>query len=378
MQRTYDTIVIGVGGMGSAAVLAQAKRGERVLGIEQFQIPHEFGSSAGQTRIFRYAYFEHPSYVPLMRRAFVLWQELQRETDDTLFQLTGGLTLGPADGAIVAGARASVRTHTLTHEDLTGTEINRRFPGWRVPATFAGVVEPDAGFLFADRCIVAHVAAARRRGAEILTDTAVTNWSAASDSVSVSTSRGTFSAARIIFTAGAWTGALLPELAARSQPERRVVGWFRANPVEHFAPDRFPVFILEAEDGEPFYGFPDVAGTGFKIGSHVHAREPTAPSTIRRTIDAADEVIMRRAIRRYLPGADGAMADVKTCMYQMTRDEHFVIDHLPGHTNVVVATGFSGHGYKFCSAIGEAVGDLAVEGRARADLSLFSLARFAT
>jgi sarcosine oxidase len=372
----FDQIVIGAGAMGSAAIYELARRGQRVLGLERFAIPHELGSSAGATRIFRFAYFEHPSYVPLMRLSFARWRALERDSGEPLLTVTGGLDIGLPTGRVVRGAKAACAAHGLAHEVLAASEVGRRHPAWRLPSGFEAVYQPEAGFLPADRAIVAHVTLARRLGAEVREGEAVRTWRAVGDRVEVETEWGRYEAGALVVAAGAWTGKVLAEFGfqALAVPQRQVVGWFNDNG-GRFAPEAFPVFILDCPEAGTFYGIPErAAGEGFKVGKFRHRLETVDPGTIDRRIGPEDEAVLTR-LDRYFTAPMGAPVGAKTCMFVNSPDEHFIVDLLPGHRNVAVAAGFSGHGYKFCSGIGEILADLALHGATPHDTRLFSLAR---
>jgi sarcosine oxidase len=371
--QVFDQIVIGVGGMGSAAIYELARRGQRVLGLEQFTVPHELGSSAGSTRIFRFAYFEHPSYVPLMRLAFTRWQALERDFGERLLMVTGGLDIGLPSGRVITGAKEACRTHRLTHEVLQGGDVSRRYPAWRLPPEFEAVYQPEAGFLPADRAIVAHVTLARKLGADVRENEAVRGWTAIGDRVEVETERGCYEAGSLVLAAGAWTGKLLSRLQDFAIPQRQVVGWFKTAG-RQFAPGAFPVFILDCPEKGNFYGFPQLASEGFKIGKFRHRLENVDPDLIDRRITPADEAVLTW-IERYLSDPMGQPVGFKTCMFVNSPDEHFIIDVLPEHRNVVVAAGFSGHGYKFCAGIGEILADLSMNGVTAHDTHLFRLSR---
>jgi sarcosine oxidase len=375
-SHTFDHIVIGAGGMGSAAVYELARRGRRVLGLEQFAIPHELGSSAGGIRIFRFAYFEHPSYVPLMRLSYTRWLALEHDFGERLLTVTGGLDMGLPKGRVVAGAKEACRLHGLAHEVLSAGEVARRHPAWRLPSEFEAVWEPEAGFLPADRAIAAHATLARRLGAEIHENEPVLGWSATGDRVEVETAAGRYEAGSLVLAAGAWTSRLIGSFAPLAVPQRQVVGWFEtAGP--QFAPEVFPVFILDCPERGNFYGFPErTAGEGFKVGRFRHREEDVNPDTIDRQIAAADEAVLTW-IGRYLSVPMGAGVSFKTCMFVNSPDGQFIVDTLPGQRNVAVAAGFSGHGYKFCAGIGEILADLAMEGTTPHDIGLFRLSRSA-
>lgn len=373
--QVFEHIVIGAGGMGSAAIYELARRGKRVLGLEQFAIPHELGSSAGSTRIFRFAYFEHPSYVPLMRVSLERWLALERDFGERLITVTGGLDMGLPAGRVVSGSKEACKKHGLQHEVMDGREASRRYPAWRLPAGFEAVFQPEAGFLPADRAIDAHVTIARRLGADVRENEAVRGWKAAGDRIEVETTRGRYEAGSLVLAAGAWTGKLLSRLASVTIPQRQVVGWFKT-PDRSYRPESFPVFILDCPERGNFYGFPEVAGEGFKIGKFRHRKQDVDPDTIDREVTSADADVLTWA-GRYLARPMGEPLGFKTCMFVNSPDEHFIVDALPEHRNVVVAAGFSGHGFKFCSGIGEVLADLAMHGRTRHNTELFRLSRSA-
>ncbi|MGQ0751423.1 MAG: N-methyl-L-tryptophan oxidase [Betaproteobacteria bacterium] len=371
----FDAIVAGIGGMGSAAAFHLARRGARVLGLERFDIPHEMGSSHGESRIIRLAYAEHPDYVPLLRRAYELWRELEDQAGERLLFITGGIDAGTPDSATVRGSLESCAIHNLPHEVLDAAALAARFPGYRLPSGMVGVLQPDAGFLLSERCIVAHADAARKHGAEIRTDERVLHWQAAGGQVAVQTDRATYHAARLVVTAGAWAATLVPELDALAVPERQVVIWTRPLRGDYFTPDAFPVFNMEVSEGR-FYGFPAWEQSGFKIGKYHHRRERVDPDRMDRRCHPDDEAVLRAGIRRCFPGADGAMTDMRACMFTNSPDEHFIIDTHPAYPRVVIVSACSGHGFKFCSVVGEIVAELALEGRARVDIGMFALKRF--
>lgn len=373
MRKTFDHIVIGAGGMGAAAIYELARRGRRVLGLEQFSIPHELGSSAGSTRIFRFAYFEHPSYVPLMRLSFARWQALEHDFGERLLTVTGGLDIGLPSGRVITGAKEACREHRLTHEVLGASEVARRYPAWRLPPAFEAVYQPDAGFLPADRAIVAHVTLARKHGAEVRENEAVRAWKAVGDHVEVETDRGRYEAGSLVLAAGAWTAELLGQFKGSAIPERQVVGWFKTAG-QQFEPVAFPVFILECPESGTFYGFPERPSEGFKIGKFHHRQQTVDPATIDRRIAPEDAAVLSE-IDRYLSSPLGPPLGFKTCMFVNSPDEHFIVDVLPEHRNVVVAAGFSGHGFKFCSSIGEILADLSMHGSTAHDTDLFKLSR---
>lgn len=377
VSERYGVIVIGLGGMGSATAYHLARRGQRVLGLEQFGALHEQGSSHGLTRIIRLAYHEHPSYVPLLRRSYELWHELERVAGEQLLITTGSLEGGPADGETFRGALEAAELHDLPHQVLDGTELRARYPAYSgVDATTRVVFQPDGGFLLAERSVRAHLDAAASAGAELRFETPVTSWEpTASGGVRVVTDSGVHEADRLVICAGAWASRLVPALARLAVPERQVLAWLTPRRADLFAPDRFPVFLIDVEEGS-FYGFPTHEGHGFKIGWYHHFREPIDPSDPDRSTRPDDEAALRAFAERYFPDGAGPTEMLKACIFTNSPDGHFLIDHLPDVPQVSVAAGFSGHGYKFCSVVGEIMADLALEGATRHDIGLFRLDRF--
>lgn len=370
----YDVIVVGVGGMGSAVAYHAAKRGLRVLALERFSIPHRNGSSHGLTRIIRLAYFEDPSYVPLLRRAYELWRDLELEADTPLLHVTGGLDVGSEGSEIFSGGLRSCEIHDLRHEVLASHELTARFPAWHLPESIMGVFQPDAGFLIPERCIEAQVRLAISAGAEVRVEEPVLEWEATANGVRVRTGEGENEAGQLVVSAGAWVGQLVPELRSQLVPERQVLGWFATHEPAIFAPERFPVFNLEADEGL-FYGFPVHAVPGFKIGKWHHLSEQVNPDTIDRTVHPRDEAALRGGVSHYFPSGNGALLRSEVCMFTNTSDEHFVIDRLPAHRQVLVVSPCSGHGFKFCSVVGEIVTDLLERDSTSHDISRFGIGR---
>jgi sarcosine oxidase len=375
--QQFDTIVIGVGGMGSATCYQLARRGRRVLGLERFAIPHEHGSSHGYTRIIRLAYYEHPSYVPLLRRAYDLWRELEQQTGEQLLHITGSLDAGPEASWVFQGALRSAREHDLPHEVLTGAAINARFPGYQLPADTYSLYQPDGGFLAPERATIAFVNAARASGAVIHAGERVLDWSPTASGVRVTTDRGIYEAENLVFTAGAWNATLLPFLRGLAVPERQVLAWLQPYQPERFTPARFPVFNLLVPEGR-YYGLPAFAVPGFKFGRYHHLEEAADPDAPRAEPTATDECLLRTFAERYFPTGAGPTLLLKTCLFTNTPDEHFLIDWHPEYSHVCFASACSGHGYKFASVIGEILADLAERGETRHDISHFRLARLTT
>jgi sarcosine oxidase len=368
----YDAIVVGVGAMGSATAYYLARRGKRVLGLERFGIPHSMGSSHGHTRIIRLAYYEHSSYVLLLRRAYELWREIQGLVGEQLLYINGSVDAGPDDSWVFKGSWNSCKLHDLPHEVLTGAELRRRYPGYHLPPEHLALVQPEGGFLAPERCIVSYVMAAQSLGAEIHGHERVLEWTPLEGGVQVRTDRGLYEADKLVITAGAWNGGLLDVLDGIAVPERQVLAWLQPTCPEYFRPDTFPVFNLLVDEGR-FYGFPVFGVPGFKFGKYHHLEEVTDPTEMDREAHDHDERLLRIFAERYFPDGCGPTMDLQTCMFTNTEDNHFVIDMHPEYPQVSFASPCSGHGFKFASVIGEIMADLAENGLTRHDIGLFRL-----
>lgn len=377
---SYDVIVVGLGGMGSAAACHLAARGQRVLGLDALHPPHHLGSSHGDTRVIRQAYFEHPAYVPLLLRAYELWRDLESATSERLLLLPGGLMMGAPDSEVVTGSLKSARLHNLRHEVLEARDIRRRFPAFHVDDGTIALFEEAAGLVFCERAVAAHLKEATRLRAEIHVGEPLLEWNVRSDGVEVVTARGRYEAGMLVLTPGPWAPDILRDLHIPLTVERQVLCWFQpAGGIEAFRPERFPIYIWERSTGCTPYGFPAVDGAedGVKVAFYRSPRSETCTAaTVDRTIRSEDESELREAVREFLPQLDGPLVRATTCLYTLTPDLNFIIDRHPFHPQVILAAGFSGHGFKFCSVVGEILADLATSGRAGWDLELFRVGRF--
>jgi sarcosine oxidase len=365
--------------MGSATAHELARRGRRVLGIEAFTPGHELGSSGGLSRIIRLAYFEHPSYVPLLRAAWAGWHELEEMSGQDLILETGGLYAGQRGSDVLDGAINSARMHELPHELLDADEVNRRFPAFRLDDDMQALHEPLAGLLYPERCIKAQLKLARAAGAELHFEERVQRWSGdAAGPLQIVTDKGTYEAERLVLAAGAWLPTLIPDLHLPLEIERNVLFWFEpgAAKADILGPDRMPVYIIELDEDHAFYGFPALPDQGLKVARH-HGGYPVTPDTIDRQATARDEEPVRAFVDRYMPGDAGRRTDSRVCMYTNTPDRNFIIDFHPANPRVVIASPCSGHGFKFSNAIGMIAADLATEGGTEFDIGFLSLGRFA-
>ena len=307
----YDAIVLGVGGMGSATLYHLAQRGLRVLGIERYDIPNDMGSSHGITRIIRLAYYEHLSYVPLLKRAYELWRQLQDMFGEQLLFTTGSLDIGRQGSQVFEGSRSSCELHNLPHEILSGEQVNERFPGYHLPDDLMALFQPDGGFLLPERCIVAHVTGAVGMGAEVHGREEVLEWRPVASGIEVTTDRSTYLTDKLVVCAGAWTGKLVPELSGLLAAERQVLGWFQPLQASSFSLDNFPVFNMLVDEGK-FYGFPAYGIPGFKVGRFHHLYQQVDPDTMDRDVQKEDEEVLRVFTDRYFPDASGPAMSLKT------------------------------------------------------------------
>ncbi len=373
-MTSYDAIVLGLGGMGSATAYHLARRGRRVLGLDAHPRGHSQGSSHGRTRIIRQAYFEASEYVPLVKRAYALWCELEAESGESLLTITGGLNLGSPDGAHVQGTLASARLHGLQCEYLTAADVRRRFPGFRPAEDLVGVLEPNAGYLRPEACVGAHLDLAARHGAELHHAEPARAVAPDGEGVRVQTDSATYIADRLVITAGPWAGEVLGDAAPPLEVRRQVNVHFEPTRPELFAPDRCPVYIWELPEGI-YFGFPALPGEGLKFGRH-DVGEVCTPHTVRREVEAEEIEALRPVLDRYMPGASGEVSSTLTCLYTLTPDRHFVLDRHPTRPQIAYGCGFSGHGFKFASVIGEILTGLALEGHTDHPIGFLSAARF--
>lgn len=376
MSEVLDAIVIGVGTMGSAACEAMARRGARVLGLEQFDVPHAMGSHHGQSRMFRMAYFEHPEYVPLLKRAFDLWQELERRSGVKLFHVTGGMYIGSADGELVRGSMEAAARHGLEHEALGRSALRKRWPQFAVPEDWRAFYEPTAGFVVPELAVGVMARLAIESGAQIHGREAVKGWRREGDIYEVETERATYAAKRLVQTCGAWTSRVVGELGVKLVVTRQVLAWMWPHGHERYALGTFPCWAIETAGGVD-YGFPMLPWhPGLKAARHVRGIV-TEPDSVDRRVTSEDEAEARKAFG-HLDGADGPLLSSVVCLYTNSPDSHFIIDRHPREPGVTVACGFSGHGFKFAPAIGEVLAELALDGRTRHRTGFLGLDRFSS
>jgi len=369
----YDVIIVGAGSMGMAAGYYLAKAGKSVLMLDAFDPPHEEGSHHGDTRIIRYAYGEGASYVPFVKRAGELWQELESLTDENLFLQTGVVNIGEPTCDFIQNVKTSAALYELALEYYTSVEAMKKWPGLTLPANLVACFEPTAGILRVEACIRAYKKLALETGARLQTNEKVVGIQTG-EIVQVQTGSQVYEAKHLIVTAGAWATELLEtlDISLPVTPTRKTFAWFEAD--EQLYSDLiFPAYCFEFADSS-YYGFPSIDGAGLKLGRH-DGGEEINPNVPLRPFDDMDSVDLQNFIEQFMP-QHGPLKYGKTCKYSMTPDEDFIIDFLPTHQNIVIAAGFSGHGFKFSSAVGEVLAELTLNGECKQDLTRFQLSRF--
>jgi sarcosine oxidase len=373
---SYDVAIVGLGGMGSAILAHCAARGASVIGLEQFAPAHDLGSSHGKTRMIRQAYFEDPAYVPLVLRAYELWRELERETGAEILRITGVLSVGEETSEIIRGTCRAASEHDLPVKSLSRREVKARYPTLELWKDEVALFEIDAGVLNPERAIRAHLQLAKSSGAEMRFGVAMESWHATDKGFDLRLSDGTqVSASKLVLALGAWFQETLESLGVRIRVQRNVQAWFGPGTHAYDAPG-FPGFLVTRPGlPAPLYGFPDF-GDGVKAAFHGFG-DLTDANHINREVDRARDIEpIARALEQWMPGAAQTLREAKPCMYTLTPDEHFVIDHHPDHADLILCGGFSGHGFKFAPVIGEIAADLALDGGSREGIEFLSLQRF--
>ena len=376
MRTNFDVIIVGLGIMGTSAAYHLARRGVRVLGLDQFSIPNNMGSSHGDSRAIRKSYFEHPDYVPLLQRSYELWRELEAESSQKLLYITGGLYLGTAASELVSGSLLAAQKFNLPHESLGLSELSRRFSQFQLPDNFCGMYEEDAGLLRPELAVSTNSRLAMGHGAELHGHEAVDGWASGHDGVTVTTAKATYSAEKIVFCAGPWSSSLMADLGAPLVVTRQVVGWVWPNEPQRFELGQFPTWALALPDETIYYGLPMLPERpGMKIAHHVKGK-PVHPDNLDRTAMPSDELDFRPALSQFIPPANGPLMGMSVCLYTNSPDSHFILDTHPEHKNVIVACGFSGHGFKFATVVGEALADLSEFGKSDLPIGFLGLDRF--
>lgn len=380
MKNTFDCIVVGGGSMGSSTAYQLAKRGQKVLVLEQFDFIHGFGAHGGQSRLIRKAYFEHPDYVPLLLRAYENWAQLEKETQQQVYFPTGILYFGEKGDALLESIKNSARIYELPLNVLDTPATKQKYPMFSgVPDDWESIFEPEAGFLLPEKCVRLYLQEAIKLGATLKAREKVTAWQEKTDGqIAVTTEKATYYAQKIIFTAGAWSEQLMHDLQLPLKVTRQILGWVQPQNWPSFVHGKMPCWAISDKEKGLYYGMPilqdeDAGGPlGFKLGCHKHG-DIVQPDTVDRNIYEADENTFRDGLQQYMPDANGETLSIKTCLYTNTPDENFIIDQHPHYKNVVFACGFSGHGFKFVSVVGEILSDLALEGATQQPIGFLRL-----
>lgn len=373
-SKTCDVIVMGCGGFGSAAMCHLARRGLQVIGVDRFHPPHDLGSSHGETRIIRKAYFEHPNYVPLLHRAWDLWEELAQRSGQSLLERRDLLMSGPPGSEVIAGARLAAKLHNLPLEELTHDKARKQFPLFQIPSEHEVIVESTAGILQVESCVKQHLQLAQACDAELRCGETVLRISGSPRGLTVETDRATYSAGAGIMTCGAWTGQLIPEYAKLISVRRKTLFWYPIQSKAWADPQRAPIFFLDTQDGQ-FYGFPSVDGQTIKVAEHTGGETIADPSMFDRSNLQHEEASVSSFVSQRLVDVESRPQRSAVCMYSMSPDGHFLFDRLT-NMPLVVAGGFSGHGFKFASVLGNAAAELIQHGTTSLDIDFLSAKRF--
>ena len=362
----YDVIILGAGGVGSAALFHLARRGFRVLGLDRFPPGHKRGSSHGQTRAIRQAYFEHPDYVPLLLRAYDLWEELQALRERRLYNPVGLLEIGPPEGSVVPNVLQAAAKHQLAVQSLSRQEVAERFPGFVLPENCAAVFEQQAGYLLVEECVMAHAELAQQHGAELAIGEAVASWAPIDGAVQVRTASQTYLGKQLVIAAGAWAGEMLADCGFSLRVLRKHLHWCANEDARYQQENGAPVFLYETPQGV-YYGFPHFDRRGLKVAMHSGGEtlDATRDNLLNtsREVDPQERRQVEQFLQAHLPGVSQQPTDHESCFYTMSADEHFVIDRHRRAENVWFAAGLSGHGFKFASVLGEVLADLCEHGR---------------
>lgn len=370
----HDLIILGTGGVGSAALFYAAERGLSVLGLDRFPPAHDRGSSHGETRMIRQSYFENPAYVPLLRASYRLWDDLVERTGEPLFHRTGVAYFGPPEGGLLSGVKASAGAHGIPLESVSAGELETRWPGFAKEDSMDVLFEPDAGYLRVEDCIAAYLREAVRIGAGHRHGETILGWEESGSGVEVRTDRGSYRADRLIVTAGCWSSQLLTGLGVPLKLLRKHLHWFEVDESLYGEASGFPCFAHE-RDGGCFYGFPSTGG-GLKLAEHTGGEEIACPLEASREIDPADAERIARYRGRCFPRASATRVRHEVCFYTNTPDEHYLVDRIPGSERVAFAAGLSGHGFKNASALGHALVDLVTDAEPIADVGFLGVGRF--
>lgn len=383
MSKRFDAIIVGTGGFGSSCLYHLARCGVRVLGLDRFSAGHDRGSSHGDTRVIRQAYFEHPDYVPLLQRGYDLWRDLESASGRDLMHLCGLFLAGPPDGQAVAGTRLAARQHGIPLEDVSVRDFSdspgARFSGFRIPDGFEAVFEAVGGYLHVEDCVRTHIELALQAGAEHRTGESIVSWESNGQTVLVRTESETYEAAALVLTPGAWASQLLQTSPGLPQLTvlRKTLHWHGVRSDAYNVNAGGTGFFFEMPYGI-FYGFPSLDGQTLKLAEHSGGEPVSDPLHVDRSLKDSDTQPTSRFLQDVMPDVDLVCDQHSVCMYTTTPDGHFLVDRHPAHSNVFFGAGFSGHGFKFTSVLGEALADLVIDGETKLPIDFLTLSRFAS
>ncbi len=372
MTPQFDVAVIGLGAMGSAALSHLAARGAKVIGIDAYYPAHSLGSSHGDSRLIRLGYFEDPSYVPLLKRAYANWRSLEARLRSEILTITGVLQIGAPDSTIVTGTRASCALHDLTYEELDQAEAKSRFPVFSLDADEVALLDPQGGYIRPETAVMGYLKLAAEDGATLHFGEKITAIEPDDTGVTIASATARYRAKKVIVATGSWIAELVPQLKEHAVPIRQVVAWYQPRDGFLTQPQRMPAFLRDEGKDDTYFGFPAIGVDGVKIGRHAHFREPIDPNAPNPPVNDADTALLDAFMAKRLPDANGLRVNAITCRYTMLPSEDFLIDLMPGDPRVVVASPCSGHGFKFTCVIGEILADLALDGATPLPIGAFS------
>tara|TARA_Y100001970_G_scaffold62336_1_gene79694 strand:+ start:55328 stop:56659 length:1332 start_codon:yes stop_codon:yes gene_type:complete len=379
-KTNYDVIVIGVGSMGSSACYHIAKQGLSVLGLEQFDIPHEMGSHTGQSRIIRKAYFEHPNYVPLLERAYQNWRSLEKEISNQIYFKTGLLYFGPSNHLLIKGTQKSAIKYGIKVNELDREEQLDKFPQFKVPENYTNLIEVDAGFVTPERAILSYTEQALKYKAIIHTKEKTLEWSKKDDIIQVKTNKQIYKCKKLVLTAGAWTSKF--SNIKNLNVTRQILAWAKPEKPDMFELNNFPCWTFaDPSVNGIYYGFPSLPRftfeepSGFKFAHHTKGKL-TDPDIVNRNVSKEEEKTLVEAIKKFIPKGIETITSLKTCLYTYSPDEDFILDFYNNNEDVVIASGFSGHGFKFASVIGEILSELVTKGKSIHPINFLKSNRF--
>lgn len=366
----FDVIIIGTGAMGSSASHYLSDNNLKVLAIDQFTPPHNNGSSHGETRIIRSSYYEHESYVPLIKESFKLWNDLQKKTDLPILEMTGGLMIGKENSELFEGSKTSAELHNLNHKIISNKDIKENFPQFITNNNELALLEKDAGILFPENCIKTFL---DNSNIDFAFNEKVIQINQNKSNIEIITDKNNYKTKKLIISAGAWINKLLPELNLPIKIERQVLFWFKTNN-NKFSKEKFPIFLYEYEKDKIFYGFPDI-GNGFKVAFH-QTNNFIDPDLIEKEVNNKEIDKIKNTLKEFMNLDSFDILKTDVCMYTKTQDTHFIIDYYPDNKNIIIASPCSGHGFKFASVIGKILSDMCIGNKINFDLNLFKISRF--